>query len=98
MKNLRLALCLALPVVALLAGLNGAAAQGDPRELCVSDALRLCNDFIPDEGKVKRCMLSKTRLLSAPCRNAMHPPRWRGRGHYHHRVVHARHCAHGHCR
>jgi len=98
MRHLRLVLGLALPIVlpmvVLLAGLNGAIAQGDPRELCVSDALRLCNDYIPDENKVKRCMLAKRPQLSAPCRNAMHPG-WRGHGHYHHRAV--RHCHKGHC-
>jgi hypothetical protein len=94
MRHLRLVLGLALPMAALLAGLNGAIAQGDPRELCVSDALRLCNDYIPDEAKVKRCMISKVRLLSAPCRNAMRSG-WRGHGHYHHRAV--RHCHKGHC-
>jgi len=98
MWTLRLIFCLALPMMMLLAGPNHAAAQdgGNPRELCVSDALRLCNDFIPDEGKVKRCMLAKRAQLSAPCRNAMHPG-WRGGGHYHHRAVrhcrrHGRHC------
>lgn len=94
MRILRFAVCLSLPMVALLAGLNAAAAQGDPRELCVSDALRLCNDFIPDEHKITRCMLAKRAQLSAPCRNAMHPG-WRGGRHYHHRAV--RHCRHGHC-
>jgi hypothetical protein len=96
MRHLRLVLGLVLPMAALLAGLNGAIAQGDPRELCVSDALRLCNDYIPDENKVKRCMLAKRGQLSAACRNAMHPG-WRGHGHgySHHRAV--RHCHKGHC-
>jgi len=94
MRHLRLVLGVALPMIVLLGGLNGAVAQGDPRELCVSDALRLCNDFIPDEQKVKRCMLAKRPQLSAECRNAMHPG-WKGRGHYYHRGV--KHCHKGHC-
>jgi len=98
MRNLRLAIFLGLPMVVLLAGLNAAAAQGDPRELCVSDALRLCNDYVPDEAKITRCMMAKRRQLSAPCRNAMHPG-WKGgraAGRYHHHRA-VRHCKHGHC-
>jgi hypothetical protein len=90
MRSLRFAFWLLLPVFALLIGVNGARAQGDPRQLCVSDAIRLCNDFIPDAEKVKRCMLSKRGQLSAECRNSMHSYH-RGGGRYYHRGARPRH-------
>jgi hypothetical protein len=99
MRTLRIVCWPALPVVALLVSLNGATARegGDPRELCASDAIRLCNAFIPDVPKITACMLAKRSQLSAPCRAAMHPG-WGHKGHRgHHRG--GRHCGkHGrHC-
>lgn len=84
----------ALPVVMLLAGLSAAAAGGDPRELCVSDAIRFCNDFIPDVPKVTACMLRNKPRLSAPCRNAMHSGYRHGGAHHHYYHRGARHCRH----
>jgi hypothetical protein len=53
-------------------GVGAAAAQGvDVRQACTPDAMRLCNDFIPDEGKVKTCMMAKRRELSVECRTAI---------------------------
>jgi hypothetical protein len=82
---------LALPAVALLCGLHGAAAQGvDVRQACTPDAMRLCSDVIPDVAKVTSCMLAKRRLLSTECRTAMaaeHPKghrRSHGSRHHHH--------------
>jgi hypothetical protein len=62
-----------LPAGLLLASLNGAGAQGSQsaREACTPDAMRLCNEFIPDEEKVKSCMLRKRSQLSEACRLAM---------------------------
>lgn len=102
MSTKRFICSLALPVGMLLAGLNGAAAQGSDaaREACTPDAMRLCNEFIPDEARVKSCMLSKRSQLSEACRLAMRGGRGanerdgrRERGereerhhhHYHHR-------------
>jgi hypothetical protein len=101
MRTLRLVFfCLALPAVVLLAGLNEAAAEGDARELCTGDALRLCNEFIPDVPKITRCMIAKRAQLSPACRGAMHPG-WKARGHqgHQHHYKAARHCGrHGrHC-
>lgn len=64
---------LALPLGALiLGGLGGAGAQGvDVRQACTPDAMRLCNEFIPDEAKVRSCMLAKRVQLSQECRLAM---------------------------
>jgi len=64
---------LALSAGALLFSIHGASAQGTPdaREACTPDAMRLCSEFIPDEEKVKRCMIRRHSQLSAACRMAM---------------------------
>jgi hypothetical protein len=63
---------LALSVGALLCGIHTARAQGvDVRQACTPDAMRLCNDFIPDVAKITACMNAKHRLLSVECRTAM---------------------------
>jgi len=46
-------------------------ASQSARQACTPDALRLCSDAIPDEGKVKACMQAKYTQLSQPCRTAM---------------------------
>jgi hypothetical protein len=85
MKAITLICRVALPLGALLFfGLAGAGAQVvDVRQACTPDAMRLCNEFIPDEGKVKTCMLARRAQLSQECRSAMAGggagPRLRGR-------------------
>ena len=97
MSTIRFICSLALPVGMLLANLNGAGAQGgeSAREACTPDAMRLCNEFIPDEAKVKSCMLSKRSQLSEACRLAMRGgggERARDdRGERHHHHYHHRH-------
>ena len=58
---------------ALLFRLDGAGAQGTPEEqqACTPDAMRLCNQFIPDVAKVTACMMAKRSQLSEACRVAM---------------------------
>ena len=98
MSTIRFICSLALPAGMLLASLNGAGAQGSDaaREACTPDAMRLCNEFIPDEARVKSCMLSKRSQLSEACRLAMRggPAEGEGRRHYEHR--HYEHHRHHH--
>ena len=99
LRTMSLVCWLALPVVALLVAVNGAAAQGSPetREACTPDAMRLCSEFVPDVPKITACMNAKHSQLSAACRLAM------SHGHRVHRYrTHRwrsyRHCRHGrHC-
>jgi hypothetical protein len=98
MSAIRFIRSLALPVGMLLTSLNGASAQGSEsaREACTPDAMRLCNEFIPDEARVKSCMLSKRSQLSEACRLAMRGGgRAEGgrddRGERHHHYYHHRH-------
>jgi hypothetical protein len=101
MPTIRLVCALALPVGILLGSLGAANAQGSDaaREACTPDAMRLCNEFIPDEAKVKSCMLSKRSQLSEACRLAMRPrpaerersKREERRERYHHYYHHRHH-------
>jgi hypothetical protein len=76
MRSVQFVCRLALPVAALLFGLNLASAQGvDVRQACTPDAMRLCADFIPDVPKVTACMTAKRAQLSQECRSAMIAPR-----------------------
>ncbi len=70
-------------------GPDRAGAQ-DARQACTPDAMRLCSAFIPDEARVKSCMLARRAQLSPECRLAM------GGGAPKHRVARRRaavHCA-----
>jgi hypothetical protein len=106
MPRIRLVCALALPVGILLGSLGVANAQGESaREACTPDAMRLCNEFIPDEARVKSCMLSKRSQLSEACRLAMRggrdgggreetrrsERRERGERHHHYHYHHHRH-------
>ena len=73
MRKMRLVCWLALLGGALLFGADRVVAQvdQDAREACTPDAMRLCGDFIPDEEKVRLCMIRKKAEVSEPCRRAM---------------------------
>jgi hypothetical protein len=98
MPTIRLICALALPVGILLGNLGAANAQGsqEARDACTPDATRLCNEFIPDEAKVKSCILSKRSQLSEACRLAMRAKpaererSERGEQHHHHHHRHHR--------
>jgi hypothetical protein len=93
MRMIRLVCSLALPVGMLLGSLSAASAQGSEaaREACTPDAMRLCNEFIPDEAKVKSCMLRKRSELSEACRLAMRGGGSTGGAERHHRYRHRHH-------
>jgi hypothetical protein len=98
MGTMRLALRLALPVGALLIGLQAAAAQdrmAEARQACTPDAMRLCSEFVPDANRVRACMMSKRSQLSQPCRVAM--ARMGGGGRHGHHYRGHKHCYHGRC-
>jgi len=73
MLIVRLVCALVLPVGIVLGSLGAASAQGSEsaRDACTPDAMRLCNEFIPDEARVRACMLRKRSQLSEACRLAM---------------------------
>lgn len=72
MRSIYFVCWLALPVGALLFGVNAAGADdADVRQACTPDAMRLCSDVIPDVPKVTACMNAKHSQLSQECRSAM---------------------------
>ena len=38
---------------------------------CVGDAQKICNEFIPDRGKVASCLFKNKRQLSPACRTVI---------------------------
>jgi hypothetical protein len=58
--------------LALLAFSSPAAAAPTPeeRQACEADAYRLCGHAIPDEQRVKACLMGNMRRLSPGCRRA----------------------------
>jgi len=40
----------------------------EQRAACEPDAMRLCNQYVPDVQRVSACMAHYRRYLSAPCR------------------------------
>jgi hypothetical protein len=69
--NLRLAAGLALlGLVLACASLPARAQQWTPqqRAACEPDAMRLCNQYVPDVQRVSACMSHYRRYLSPACR------------------------------
>jgi hypothetical protein len=59
------ALCAALFIVAIT---SPALAYTDEQvSACTPDVMRLCSDFIPDEGRITQCMIQKKKQISATC-------------------------------
>jgi hypothetical protein len=60
----------ALAGLALWLGWSPAAAQGSPeqRAACEADAMRLCQEFVPDVQRITACTSQKRRYLSPRCR------------------------------
>jgi hypothetical protein len=68
--------CLGLSLFALasLAFSQGPAfSQGTPeqQQACTPDAMNLCQNYIPDAGRVRACLLSRRASLSPACRAAI---------------------------
>jgi hypothetical protein len=53
-----------------LVGFAGGAPAATPEEqaACQDDAFKFCQDLIPDEDKVKACLIANRRKLSPACR------------------------------
>jgi hypothetical protein len=66
----RIAIAFALTVVAFSAPSPASAAAYTQEEqmACQDDAFRLCGQAIPDEQRVKACLIANMRRLSPSCR------------------------------
>ena len=47
------------------------------RQACEQDAYRLCQNAIPDEQRVRQCLVRNMRRLTPTCRIAFHRKRGR---------------------
>jgi len=63
------------------------AAPAAAQHVCQGDAFRLCNEFIPDRGKVASCLFKQKRNLTPACRaemgggkSASHKGKGKGKG------------------
>jgi hypothetical protein len=52
----------------LLSPSTASAYTQEEQQACQDDAFRLCGDAIPDEQRVKACLLKRVRNLSPACR------------------------------
>jgi hypothetical protein len=66
-----IALAFILTVTALPAGPAAAYTAAD-QAACQDDAFRVCNHAIPDERRVRACLVANMRRLSPQCRRAFH--------------------------
>jgi hypothetical protein len=60
-----------------LVSFTGSALAATPEEqaACQDDAFKFCNEQIPDESKVKACLLHNMRKLTPACRKMFSRPR-----------------------
>jgi hypothetical protein len=67
MKKL-VAIAFVLTVVVLAAPAATQAYTQEEQMACQDDAFRLCGQFIPDEQRVKACLIANMSRLSPACR------------------------------
>jgi len=82
---------LVLPGSIIVGCIGAANAQSEAlKQACTPDAMRLCQEFIPDRAKITRCMMGKRSQISAPCLTAMRAEgqKQRKRVAFHRRHVH----------
>lgn len=65
-----------LPLIALAIAFLAAPADAQPtpaqRQACEQDAFKHCSDAIPDERRVRQCLVKNMRRLNPTCRSAFH--------------------------
>jgi hypothetical protein len=70
-----------LPLIALALVFFAMPAEAQPtpaqRQACQDDAFKFCNDAIPDEQRVRQCLVRNMRRLNPTCRAAFHRSRRR---------------------
>jgi hypothetical protein len=62
-------------IVAILAPLPAVAYTQEDADACTPDAMRLCQNAIPDVGRVAQCLVQNKRQLSAACTVVFNRPR-----------------------
>src|SRR5262249_16613351 len=62
------AIAFVLTVIVLAAPAATFAYTDEERQACQDDAFRLCGQFVPDEQRVKACLIQNMSRLSPACR------------------------------
>ena len=70
-RRIGLALTLALTVSAAASSSSFAYDEAEARQMCTSDAFRLCSSEIPWVSKITACMIKNKSKLSPGCRAVM---------------------------
>jgi hypothetical protein len=63
-----IAIAFVLTVIVFLSPASAAAYTQEEQAACQDDAFRLCGQAIPDEQRVKACLIANMRRLSPTCR------------------------------
>jgi hypothetical protein len=56
---------------------SASAATPEEQQACQDDAFKFCDALIPDEDKVKACLIANLRKLSPACKKMFSRPRRR---------------------
>ena len=70
-KPVYLIVALALSTATVAAQGKGHSGTKDDQEACTPDVHRLCEDAIPDEGRIVACLKTNLKLLSPKCRKVI---------------------------
>ena len=62
-------------MVATMAPLPAVAYTQEDADACTPDAMRLCQNAIPDAGRVAQCLVANKQQLSPACTSVFNRPR-----------------------
>jgi hypothetical protein len=62
-------------IVTIMAPLPAIAYTQEDADACTPDAMRLCQEAIPDEGRVAQCLIQNKKQLSPACGIVFNRPR-----------------------
>ena len=61
-------------IVVIMAPLSAIAYTQEDADACTRDAMRLCQNAIPDASRVTQCLVQNKQRLSAACTNVFNRP------------------------
>jgi hypothetical protein len=61
-------LCVIASLIAIITPLPATAYTQQDADACTPDAMRLCQNFIPDEARITQCLAQNKRQLSPACK------------------------------
>jgi hypothetical protein len=69
-----LKLCAIVSLITIIAPLPAIAYTQQDADACTPDAMRLCQDAIPDASRVAQCLVQNKRQLSPACKIVFNRP------------------------